>query len=78
VNAAASPKIVAEPLPAGAYLKVTELAARWNVSAAHIWQLVHSKRLGSVLIGRSRRIPEECAEAFIRAGLCPANGEDHR
>jgi excisionase family DNA binding protein len=78
MSAAPALQAVPDPIPHGPYFRVPELAALWNVSPAHVWKLIYSGELGSVLLGRSRRIPAECADAFIRAGMCPAKDEVRR
>ena|SRR5437763_714285 len=49
-------------------LTVNELAAEWRVTRGHVYELVKAGVLPAVRVGRSLRIPEAAARAFITAG----------
>ena len=59
-------------------LKPEELAEMWSVSPLTIRKWIFVRRLPVVRIGRSVRIREEDAEAFIRLGLTPVRREVRR
>jgi len=59
-------------------LKPEEVAAMWSVSPLTIRKWIFARRLPVVRIGRSVRIRQEDAEAFIRLGLTPAQRAGRR
>ena len=57
----------AAPSGAPAYLKVTEVAQRLNVSVRHVYDLISSRELESFRFGRGRlglRVTSESLAAF--------------
>jgi len=56
-------------------LRLPEAAAILGLSRSSIYKLVMSKRLASVLIGRSRRIPAQAVEEYVRELLAEQLGD---
>jgi excisionase family DNA binding protein len=58
-------------------LTPAEIAERWHVRRARIYELIHLGALPVVRIGRQLRIPQPALEAFVAAGgwRKPAAGE---
>jgi excisionase family DNA binding protein len=54
-----------------ALLTVPEAMAALRLSRATVYDLIRSKELGSVKVGRSRRIPAQAVQTFV-AGLVEA------
>lgn len=46
-------------------LTVPDVMARLQVSRHTVYQLIRSRRLASVTIGRCRRIPADALEAYV-------------
>lgn len=55
----------AAPLNGARYLKVAEVAKALRVSSMTVYRLVHSGELPSVRVGRSYRIAEHDALAYL-------------
>jgi excisionase family DNA binding protein len=55
----------ANPLIAPALLTVPEAMAALRLSRATVYELIRSGELGSVTIGRSRRIPTQAVQTFV-------------
>jgi excisionase family DNA binding protein len=53
-------------------LTIEEAARALAVSKKTIWNYVHARRIGSVLIGRSRRIPMSSIQDLIERGTVTA------
>ena len=51
-----------------ALLTPAEIAERWHVRRARVYQLIRDRALPSVYLGRSVRVPQTPVEAFIAAG----------
>jgi excisionase family DNA binding protein len=51
-----------------ALLTPAEIAERWHVRRARIYELIHLGALPVVRIGRQLRIPQPAVEAFIAGG----------
>ena len=47
-------------------LLVPQVMARLNLSRAKVYDLIRSRQLGSVTVGRARRIPATAVAAYIR------------
>ena len=50
-------------------LTVPEVMARLKVSRSTVYDLIRSRRLASITIGRSRRIPAQALTAYIHHHL---------
>lgn len=57
-------------------LKIPEFAQKARLADVTVWKLVAARRVSSVKIGRSRRIPASELSRLIREGLTTA--EDPR
>jgi excisionase family DNA binding protein len=53
-------------------LTIDEVAKRLAISKKSVWNFIYSRRIGSVLIGRSRRIPMSAIQELIDRGASPA------
>ncbi len=51
---------------------ITETAKVLGVSEKSVWNFVYSRRLGSVLIGRMRRIPISAIQELVERGTVTA------
>ena len=54
------------------HLTIEETAKALNISKKSVWNFVYSRRIGSVLIGRSRRIPVSAVEELLNRGRVSA------
>ncbi|WP_430791327.1 helix-turn-helix domain-containing protein [Actinoplanes sp. G11-F43] len=59
-------------------LTVTQVMARLQVSRHTVYQLIRTRRLRSVLIGRCRRIPAVALAAYLREIGMDAGGDHGR
>ncbi|MFG3050925.1 helix-turn-helix domain-containing protein [Kitasatospora sp. NPDC048239] len=50
-------------------LTVEEVMASLRMSRSKVYDLIRSKKLGSITEGRSRRIPVECLSTYIRTKI---------
>ena len=57
------------PKPPERYLSAQEVAKMMNVSAMTIYRLCHEKKIHSIRVGRSIRIPESSVEEFVATQL---------
>lgn len=46
-------------------LTIPEAAERLKLSRAYIFELIRDGKLGSVRVGRARRVPDSAVQAFI-------------
>ena len=65
------------PNPAPLLLTAEAAAERLNISRTRVYELLASRTLNSVKIGRLRRIRPEDLDAFVR-GLMEGDSHDHR
>lgn len=49
------------------YLRVSEIAKAWEVSKMTVYRLIQSGDLPAVRIGRSYRVPESAADAYLHS-----------
>ncbi|CAN3980479.1 helix-turn-helix domain-containing protein [Kitasatospora purpeofusca] len=50
-------------------LTVPEVMTALRMSRSKVYDLIRSKKLGTITEGRSRRIPVECLAAYIRTKM---------
>jgi excisionase family DNA binding protein len=62
------------PVPA-VLLTVEEAAERLNIGRTTMYSLVSNGEIGSVTIGRLRRIPAECLNAYVSTLLAKCQHE---
>lgn len=53
-------------------MTIGETAEALSISKKTVWKYVYAKRIGSVKLGRSRRIPAQCVQEFVDRGMQPA------
>jgi len=54
------------------HLTIEETAKALGISKKSVWNFVYQRRIGSVLIGRSRRIPVSAIEELLARGKVAA------
>jgi excisionase family DNA binding protein len=59
-------------IPAVKLMTVPEAAAALSVSPKTLWAWIYSRKIGSTLIGRSRRIPVQAVHDLVERGMVPA------
>jgi excisionase family DNA binding protein len=47
--------------------KPKSIAAMWDMSLSQVYKLIAAGQLEAVNVGRSKRVPREAAERFLRA-----------
>jgi excisionase family DNA binding protein len=52
----------------GRYYRVPAVAQHFDVSQKCVWSWIYSGKLGSVVVGGSRRISAEAIEKFVEGG----------
>lgn len=55
-------------------LKIPDFARRAGLAEVTVWKLIAARRVSSVKIGRSRRIPVSELSRLVREGLTQAEG----